>query len=336
MEAPSNVVSDLSPSPLVDFLAGTAGGVASLLVGQPFDTIKTRLQAQSAIQFSSSVLSPSLSSSTSSPLLRSIPVSSNGPRIYQSATDAFRVIVREEKFLGLFKGIASPMLGVAAMNASIFGSYGLALRLQGCDPSNTGTLFQILVAGCVSGVISALITTPIELIKIREQMDASGQGVRPQPIKIIRQLWHSGGLFGRQGLYRGFGITCLRDLGYGPYFVCYEVFNRLLLSLHQASPIDGGDGMTRLSNIELATSGALAGVIAWLSTFPIDCVKTPVQASSDTDATITRATRDTWRQGGYKAFWRGVGPTVLRAIPVNATLFVVYEATKEALASRGF
>lgn len=318
-----------NPSTLVDFVAGTAGGMASLLVGQPFDTIKTRLQAQGA---ASTLIAHTLSSSSpSSPLVHQSSAVSSSPRLYRSATDALGIIVREESFLGLFKGVSGPILGVAAMNASIFGSYGLALRFQCRKPSDKATLWQTLLAGCASGVVSALITSPIELVKIREQVDTSGTGAQPQPLKVIKQLWNLGGLFGPQGLYRGFGVTCLRDLGYGPYFLCYEIFNRLLSSLHQAKPIHGEERSMRLSNAELAVSGALGGVIAWLSTFPIDCIKTRMQASSAPELSISRAAREIWTEGGFCAFWSGVGPTVLRAIPVNAVLFVVYEATKDAL-----
>ncbi|PWN30738.1 mitochondrial carrier [Jaminaea rosea] len=320
-----------SPSAIVDFLAGTAGGAASVLVGQPFDTIKTRLQAQHArpTTTAAAVTSPSVTT----PLISSAPT-------YRSAMDAYRIIVRDERFFGLFKGVASPMLGVAAMNACIFGSYGLALRtLQSSSAPATSSpsasspllLSHVFLAGAASGLASALITSPVELVKIREQLDYSGQGAKPHPLRVAKALWTSGGL---RALYRGLGATCLRDVGYGPYFLCYEVFNRLLLSTHDATPLPGGEA-PQLSNVELAFSGALAGVVAWVSTFPIDCIKTRVQAT-DHRTGVVAAARSIWREGGWRAFWHGVGPTVLRAIPVNATLFVVYEATKGSLAKWGW
>lgn len=331
-------VASTSPSALVDFLAGTAGGAASVLVGQPFDTIKTRLQAQHArtphTTCSTAATTPLVSAQTSAPT-------------YRSAMDAYRIIVRDERFFGLFKGVASPMLGVAAMNACIFGSYGLALRTlqQGTSsasstlPSSSSPLLlsHIFLAGAASGLVSALITSPVELVKIREQLDYTGQGAKPHPLRVARAIWAQGGI---RGLYRGLGATCLRDVGYGPYFLCYEVFNRLLLATHEATPLPGADATSvsassQLSNVELAISGALAGVIAWVSTFPIDCIKTRVQAS-DRRMGVAAAAKDVWQSGGWRAFWRGVGPTVLRAIPVNATLFVVYEATKGSLTQWGW
>lgn len=226
--------------------------------------------------------------------------------------------MREEKFFGLFKGWTSPLLGVAAMNACIFGSYGLALRAQtgGSADTSHATLGQVFLAGCASGVFSALITSPIELVKIREQLDYTTKGAKPQILTVLRQIWTQGRL---RGLYRGFGATCLRDLGYGPYFLAYEVINRMLLSLHTATPLPTSK-QPQLSNVELAFSGAIAGVLAWVSTFPIDCIKTRVQAQGRfegegwglTRGSVARAASEIWRQGGFPAFWRGVGATVAR------------------------
>lgn len=188
-----------------------------------------------------------------------------------------------------------------------------------------------MLAGCASGIASAFITSPIELLKIREQLDYTGRGAKPQTWQVLKQIWKSNGV---RGLYRGLGVTCLRDLGYGPYFFSYELINRLLLSLHEATPLPGEQ--QSLSNLELAFSGALAGVLAWVSTFPIDCVKTRVQAGTSADGGMVSAAREIYSQGGVGAFWRGVGATVLRAIPVNATLFVVYEVTKDSLIQYGW
>ncbi|CAO1629869.1 unnamed protein product [Sympodiomycopsis kandeliae] len=339
-----------SPSPLVDFVAGTAGGVASLLVGQPFDTIKTRLQAQTTSNRSSTSSSNGRAArNASSPLLGHASDAANrcamttstlqpsaaatAPRYYKSATDAFRIIVKEEKFLGLFKGVTSPMLGVAAMNACIFGSYGLALRFQTSPESSShATLGHIMLAGCASGIASSFITSPIELLKIREQLDYSSKGAKPQTLQILKSIWKNEN--GLKGLYRGLRVTCLRDLGYGPYFLSYEIINRILLSLHDVNSV--GPSPPQLSNLELALSGSIAGVLAWVSTFPIDCIKTRIQAQQGNKTGIMQATREIYRNGGFKAFWSGVGATVFRAIPVNATLFVVYEVTKDSLIQWGW
>ncbi|TFY51688.1 hypothetical protein EVG20_g10883 [Dentipellis fragilis] len=66
--------------PTLDFFAGTVAGVAALLVGHPFDTVKVRFQ------------NPATASK------------------YQSTFHAFATIAREERVLGLYKGVTSPLV----------------------------------------------------------------------------------------------------------------------------------------------------------------------------------------------------------------------------------
>lgn len=393
---------NVGPSPLVDFIAGTVGGIASLIAGHPFDTIKTRLQAQShaptttsstgilgnvAVAGSSSSAGGSLnghndlfsSSSVHSPLLQSnrgvgnhgaatttailSPSSSSTiiPR-YTSAFDALRRIVSEERFIGLYKGITSPILGVAVMNASVFGVYGLALRsLDSFDhaknssfssPSITpSTLSNIFLAGCISGLISSFITTPIELIKIRQQLFFDKNKI-PTVWQVTQMIWKKDGL---RGIYRGLGTSSIRDLGYGPYFFSYELMNRTLLSFHDHQSLSTIQ-KPQLTNVEMAISGGLAGVIGWCSTFAIDVIKTRVQATDirfdqqqlermarmgESNKSILNktafmiATKQIYREGGYSAFFAGIGPTILRAIPANAVLFLAFEYTKDSLTKMG-
>ncbi|KAN0063254.1 hypothetical protein ACQY0O_004418 [Thecaphora frezii] len=423
-----------APSALVEFVAGTAAGVASLVAGHPFDTIKTRLQTQppasaspaslpslhavhthallpppsilsesrpllsSIAATSPSSSSPLSSSSSSSPAAAAAASAASSSRcshhavilvtpplrrldgsapIYRSATHAFRLIVKEEKLLGLYKGVTSPMLGVAVMNASIFGVYGLSLRFQqqhglfapALSASNASAgmldhhkppnLAQIMVAGMVSGFVSSLITAPIDLIKIREQMNLDSPSSRranaaaPSTYRSLVTILRTEGLF--RGLMRGWGCTAIRDLGYGPYFWSYELMNRYMASRGTGAALD--DGRLRpLTNVELAVSGGIAGVLAWLSTFWADVVKTKVQATTrfddvKADAIIAarggaprplwsrslflRVAAETYKNGGVRAFFAGVGPTVLRALPVNAVMFIVFEKVKDTLVAYG-
>ncbi|KAK0534775.1 hypothetical protein OC834_001755 [Tilletia horrida] len=380
---------DADPSASVDFIAGTVGGVASLLAGHPFDTIKTRLQSQ--------VIPSTAQNGVSAP-------------VYRNAMDAFRII-----FVGLYKGVTSPLLGVAIMNASVFGCYSLALRAQmGANTSiDNASLGQIMLAGMASGVMTALITTPIDLLKIRQQNDTR-TATSSNTFSVIRNIVLRQGF---TGLFRGYGATCIRDLGYGPYFFTYELLNRTLLSFHTSASLSASDTVAdlalgtssntspRLSPIELAISGGLAGMVGWGATFWADVIKTRIQAteatakreapssppslapvstaengaisrsvqpavgtaaaasrskapglgSAETDRLLDRSqapsggfaswlarrsefvkvSQDLYRTGGYRAFWVGIGPTMLRALPTNAVLFIVYETTKSALIDWG-
>ena len=57
----------------------------------------------------------------------------------------------------------------------------------------------------------SIITTPTELIKIRQQSLLTTTSARTVALQIIRES-------GIRGLYRGITATALRDCGYGAYF----------------------------------------------------------------------------------------------------------------------
>lgn len=351
-EAAATMATDAAPSAMVDFLAGTVGGIASLLAGHPFDTVKTRLQAQPSAPsiphaFPVHPNAASLAPSSTTKLIASshhtsqyaatltLPHSSTSgaglgtSKVYRSATDAFRIIIREERFVGLYKGVTSPMLGVAIMNASIFGLYNLSLSYQRSHHFlESYPLTQVFIAGALSGLGSSLITSPIDLLKIRQQMHISTP--TRSTWTVFTDVLRTEGL--TRGLYRGWCTTAIRDLGYGPYFASYELLNAHLRSWK---------GTGELSNLDMAVSGGIAGVFAWVSTFWADVVKTKIQASSHLDdrgkgSLFWRTAKRTWQQGRWRGFFTGVGPTVLRAIPVNAVLFVSYEVTKDYLIRHGY
>ncbi len=46
---------------------------------------------------------------------------------------------------------------------------------------------------------------------------------------------------------------------------------------------------------------------------------------------FTRTVRQILAEGGYRGFYRGLGPTLLRAFPVNASALWVYEGLMRLL-----
>lgn len=56
-----------------------------------------------------------------------------------------------------------------------------------------------------------IVTTPTELVKIRQQALLTPTTARAVALGILRE-------HGVRGLYRGLPVTALRDCGYGAYF----------------------------------------------------------------------------------------------------------------------
>ncbi|RPD57283.1 mitochondrial carrier [Lentinus tigrinus ALCF2SS1-7] len=329
-------------SPALDFFAGTVAGMAAVVVGYPFDTVKVRFQ------------NPQTASR------------------YRSATHAFFTIVREERIRGLYRGIAAPLAGAPPLNGIVFSSYRSLLHAQLDDDNAIPTLTQVNLAGAGTGIISSyvpslpyclacyifppspstfssyvvdaslsrLITTPAELIKIHQQslVRTSTSGSSP-PLRdrdVILHLWRTLGL---RGFFRGITATALRDTGYGAYFAAYEATLRYWPRPH-APPTHDRDGspakqvestLATLSWPAMLVAGGMAGIAGWVVTFPFDVVKTRVQSTPP--GVPGNPYRTTWstivasyRAEGLGVFFRGLAPTLIRAIPVNMVTFTTFEA----------
>ncbi|KAG2180019.1 hypothetical protein INT43_003806, partial [Umbelopsis isabellina] len=325
---------------------GWVGGAAGILVGSPLDVLKARLQAPRY----------------------EIPGTANTPPPALTATQTMRNLVQMEGFSSLFKGVLSPIVGLAGLNAILFVSYGSILRFLnrsnsvGSDPTSLGvyppSLSQVFVAGCGAGIACFLLSTPTDLVKIQAQMHRGHRST----MQVARDIFRRGGI---TGFFQGGMITITRDApSYGVYFAAYEGIKRSL------KVVDGD--ATGENAWKLLLAGGLAGTISWASIYPLDVVKSRMQmqivqprhdsssshsyqavpqqsrkyssistATTSTVNPISSANipyRSTWdcivrsyRTEGLGVFVRGMGPTVLRAFPVNAVTFWVYEVVAAAM-----
>lgn len=298
--------SDAALDPRLDFFAGTVAGMAALTVGQPFDTVKVRFQ------------DPSTSAR------------------YRSTFGAVSTIIREERFSGLYKGIMPPMATCALLNGLVFSSYRFLMKSQLSEDQAVPTLTQVFLAGAGTGMLGSVITTPTELVKIRQQALLTPISTRQMLQRIIRQN-------GIRGLYRGITATALRDIGYGSYFFSYEATCRYFA--RPAYPHSDTDFQVVESDLHtvpwpaLLIAGGIAGIAGWITTFPFDPVKTRIQTASTPEVkkglfhgggvTISTITH-IWKGEGLRVFWRGLAPTLIRAIPVNMVTFGTFEAITHA------
>ncbi|KAF9454417.1 carnitine/acyl carnitine carrier [Macrolepiota fuliginosa MF-IS2] len=323
----ANSRGEVELDPRLDFFAGTIAGMTSLVVGFPFDTVKVRFQ------------NPEVSGR------------------YSSTFNTITTIIREERFIGLFKGITSPLVSVALMNGLVFASYRFFMKLQLDNPGSIPTLTQITLAGAGSGIVSSIITTPIELIKIRQQSSLTPTTANSVAWEIYRH-------YGIRGLYRGVTATALRDCGYGAYFFAYEATRRFFTPpASSETPADHSsifaeveNGINKLSWPALLLAGGVAGIVGWIATFPFDVVKTRIQGSIEPPISRTASTtalldnlglpqhehpnnpfRSTvstfvysYKTEGMGVFFRGLAPTLIRAIPVNMVTFATFEAVVHA------
>ncbi|EDO14997.1 hypothetical protein Kpol_376p10 [Vanderwaltozyma polyspora DSM 70294] len=277
-----------------DLLGGTAGGIAQVLVGQPFDTTKVRLQT------------------------------STTPT---TATTVIRNLIKNEGLKGFYKGTLTPLVGVGACVSIQFGCNEAMKRYfhaKNNDGASTLRLPQYYMSGFVGGVVNAFLASPIEHVRIRLQTQTSS-GANAEfkgPIDCIKKLRAQGGLM------RGLVPTMIREAhGCGTYFLVYEAL--------VAREINKGLKRTDIAATKLCLFGALSGTTLWLMVYPLDVIKSVIQTDNIKNPkfgnNIPTVARNIYKRGGLNAFFKGFGPTMLRAAPVNGATFATFELTMRLL-----
>ncbi|KAI9895470.1 hypothetical protein PsorP6_018628 [Peronosclerospora sorghi] len=188
-------------SVLLDLTAGTVGGIAGVVVGQPFDTVKVRLQTYS--------------------------------NFYKGALECAHQTLKHEGVSGYFKGMTSPLIGSAATNAVMFAVYERTLKIIDKDPV-TPTLESVIYAGAIGGFWQTIPLAPAELIKCRLQVQDGRQSSQYQgPMDCTRHIYKARGT---SGLFLGFTCTLWREVpSFAVYFGLYEYTKRKMIAANISS-----------------------------------------------------------------------------------------------------
>ena len=282
-----------------DFWAGYISGAAGILIGNPLDLIKVRLQAGTAINTTPSSYTSQFSSAGS-----------------------------------LIRGATAPILGYGALNALLFMTYNRTNDLLNTSPAGLPpNLWTTWIAGAVGGLATWVVSTPTELVKCRAQMSNSASAASSWGITkdIIRTE-------GIRGLYFGGVVTALRDsLGYGFYFWSYELSTRLIKSkvesdtqstTQEAAKVllcGGLAGVVTWASIfpldVIKTRVQTQALVHTTAAEGQSLLSNPAQRRLG----AMEAAKIVYRSEGAGAFFRGLGVCSVRAFIVNAAQWAVYE-----------
>ena len=124
-----------------DFTAGAVGGTACVLAGQPFDTIKVKMQTF--------------------------------PSLFRSAFDCGVKTIKQEGFRGLYAGTIPSLAANIAENSVLFLFYGQCLslvkKITGKQDEKELSVLHRAIAGSGASVFSSFALCPTELVKCRLQ-----------------------------------------------------------------------------------------------------------------------------------------------------------------------
>lgn len=131
------------------------------------------------------------------------------------------------------------------------------------------------------------------------------------PINAVTQIIRSDGI---RGMYAGQGATVAREFhGYGMYFLAYEALVQRWCHVEEK-------GRKEIPVSIAMVYGAAAGYAMWLSDYPIDVIKSRMQADPLRSTGLRQyrnsihCTRVLWKAEGWKGFVRGLTPTLIRYV----------------------
>ncbi|XP_003387458.1 PREDICTED: mitochondrial folate transporter/carrier-like [Amphimedon queenslandica] len=283
-------------------VAGLCGGVASTLVTHPFDLIKLRFAVQDGA------------------------VTDQRPK-YQGLTHAFRTIYRQDGILGLYRGSSANVVGAGLSWGFYFFFYN-AFKFQAQDGNlkrQLSPLMHMLLASC-AGVLTLSLTNPIWVIKTRLCLPDTESVPSHMRYKGLRDgLWKLYKYEGIRGLYKGY-IPGLVGTSHGTIqFVVYEELKKTYCN-YQSIPITAQLGP--LTYIAMAaTSKAVAASV----TYPYQVIRARLQDQEQKYSGVISTIKRTWRNEGYKGFYKGLKPNLIKVVPATCITFVVYEYMSKLL-----
>lgn len=315
-EMPSSPNSDVEPwppftLPITDLVAGSLAGAAQVIIGQPLDTVKVRSQ-----------IAP--------------------PGAFSGPMQVLTTTVKQEGILALYKGMASPLAGIAAQNALLFTAFQAAKRFISPETQRLST-GQVAAAGAIAGGINSILSSPVEMFKIRMQAQITSPsspvdaGNAKKLSQVASEVYSQFGV--KTGVMRGFWVTVMREVpAYAGFYTGFEVSKSVLRSKLPSSSTQGG---TTLPIWALMASGSIGGICNWLACYPLDVIKSRIQLSDKPLARgfggvlglkyVSEEAKSIASKEGLRAFTVGLSPTLLRAIPAAAATFTTFELVKTAL-----
>lgn len=295
-----------------EYTAGFAAGVATVVTGHPFDTVKVKLQAHNT---------------------------ATQVKEYKNALHCAGRILSTEGVKGLYRGASSSFVGMAVESSISFGLYSqLKQFLQRETQSNKPQLQAIVPSAAFAGALISFILCPAELVKCRMQ-------VQGRDMVISQYVKYSGPLDcaittmkseGISGIFRGGFATLLREsIGTATFFSTYET-SRYYMNLYLKSNLSVNEKRFSkiLSDVGLGIiSGGIAGMAFWTVVLPFDVAKTVIQTAPDPNATRNpfETLYSIYRRVGMRGCYAGLGPTLVRAFPANAAAIVAWEFTAKFL-----
>ncbi|XP_066578704.1 solute carrier family 25 member 35 [Amia ocellicauda] len=278
----------------MDFLLGGLAACGACLFTNPLEVVKTRMQLQGELKTRGSYQVH-----------------------YRNVFHAFYTIGKVDGLAGLQKGLAAGLCYQFCMNGVRLGSYAIFEAAGYIHTDGRVSTAKSTAAGAVSGVVGAVMGSPIYLVKTHLQSQSTSS------IAVGHQYKHQGMFHalaairreqGVAGLWRGTSAAIPRVMvGSAAQLSTFSASKELVIDL-QVFPAG--------SWLEALSAGMVSSVVVVLAMTPFDVISTrlynqPVDARGQ--GVLYRGLADcfskTLRSEGLTGLYKGVGASYFRLGP---------------------
>lgn len=197
-----------------------------------------------------------------------------------------------------------------------------------------------LLAGLAAGITEAvMIVNPTEVVKI--QLQAPHKTPTGQIVPKYRSTFHAiSSIIRQEGigfLYRGVTLTALRQgTNQASNFTVYSELKSILQRL-QPQYNERGE----LPSYQTTMIGLISGAMGPFSNAPIDTIKTRLQQTvtvpgQSSLSYMTKIATEILQKEGFRSFYKGITPRVMRVAPGQAVTFTMYEFLKSRIENSNF
>ncbi|KAL4878914.1 mitochondrial carrier domain-containing protein [Aspergillus karnatakaensis] len=312
------------------FIAGGIAGAVSRTATAPLDRLKVYLIAKTGS-------TPSAASAAKD----GAPIKAAG-RASKTLADAVKELWRAGGIRSLFAGNGLNVVKVMPESAIKFGAYESAkrafARLEGHDdPKRLRPTSQFLSGG-FGGMVAQCFVYPLDTLKFRMQCEVVEGGLKGNQLiaATAQKVWNKSGLF---GFFRGLPLGLIGMFPYAAIDLStFEYLKRTLLA-RQARLHGCHEDDIPLSNFTTGAIGALSGGTSASVVYPLNVLRTRMQAQGTvlhptTYDSIGDVARKTIQTEGFRGFYKGLTPNLLKVAPAVSISYVVYENSKRLLGLR--
>eukprot|EP01132_Coremiostelium_polycephalum_P009124 gene9124-11180_t len=293
---------------IIEIISGSLSGALTRMLIAPLDVVKIRFQLQNT------------------------PKHSNIKPKYTNIYQCLKTVIREEGIRSLWKGnLSAEFLWISYASVQ-FSSYNLVTGLL--DPKylqhqkdSHGTGSQIshhykpspiisFISGGLTGVLSTTATYPFDIIRTNIINEHQKTTITQTYRKIIEKQ-------GTMALYKGLNSSLLQIVPQmALQFTFYETFKHMMIrSSYKSVKVASDDPLIHF------LGGAAAGGLSKFFVLPFDVVKKRLQVSSE-PLSIGQCITRMYHQEGWKSFFKGGAPSILKAGIASALTFLFYEQSK--------